>query len=168
MITLDEAKDTIIEARRLGLSGAEFLTVLGPYNVARACNGIGPESMRPKWRERLNSWLWLFCPPARVHDCRFTHDNDGTDAKFRAANDELERNCLIMADSEYAWYNPLRYLWRHRAHVVAEACRQFGWYDWREAFDKAKAQVIVPCVEQKQFPASAGNAGGKGKQSLFG
>ena len=166
MITHQEAIQTIARAKELSLSGAEFMDALGVGNVARACNGIGPESMKPKWRERLNNWLWLFKDPCRVHDCRFTFDNDGTDAKFRAANDELERNCLIMADSEYVWYNPIRYLWRHRAHVVADACRQFGWGDWRKAFDAAKAQGIVSCAEKKQFPAGAGNAGGL-KGNLF-
>ena len=159
MITLDEAKDTILEACRIGLSGAEFLYVLGPSNVARACNGIGPEDMPEKWRRKLDKCIWLFVVPCRGHDCRFTYDNDGTEAKFRAANDELERNCLIMANTQGAWYNPKRWWWRHNAKVVAWICQTFGWDSWRRAYERAKAQGIAPC--NNQFPASAVNAGGE-------
>lgn len=155
---IDEA-GFVLTAGVYGLSGAEWLAELPLGKIRAAYNGIGPEWLPVQIREKLNKWLGLFAVCAVVHDCRFAYDNDGTDAKFRAANDELERNCLIMADSEYVWYNPIRYLWRHRAHVVAEACRQFGWDDWRKAFDAAKAQGIVSCAEKKQFPASAGNAG---------
>ena len=148
MITLEEAKATIHFAFEHGLSGAEFLAALGLSNVARACNGIGPEKMPEKWCRKFDDWLWLFRIPCRGHDCRFTYDNDGTEAKFRAANDELERNCLIMADAMYAWYNPLRYLWRHRAHVMAWMCREFGWDAWRDAYKKAQEQGIVACAQK--------------------
>jgi len=158
MITLTEAHDTIDEAARLGLSGAEFLATLGPSNVARACNGIGPERMPEKWRKKLTKWLSLFLVPSRGHDCRFTYDNDGTEARFRDANDELRRNCLIMADTK-AWYNPMRYVWRHRAHLTAWACQTFGWDSWREAYATAKEQGIVSC--SKDFRSSGRNAGRK-------
>lgn len=156
MITLEEAKETIAAAQRLGFSSADFLARLGPANVARACNGIGPEKMPEKWRRKLDKWLVLFRDPCRGHDCRFTYDNDGSEAKFRAANDELRRDCLIMADTR-AWYNPMRYIWRHRGKVVAWACQEFGWDSWRRAYERAKAQGISPC--NSQFPAGAGNAG---------
>ena len=160
-MTLQGAQESISLAGAFGLSGAEFIATLGDENVMWACNGIGPAWLKPSLREKLNKWFRRFRVCADVHDCRFTFDNDGSDAKFRAANDELERNCLIMANSEYKWYNPLRYLWRHRARVVADTCRLFGWSDWRKAFDAAKAQGIVPCASQ--FPPSGGNAGGEGK-----
>lgn len=157
MITREEAKGTIDTAVAYGLSGAEFMARLGSSNVARACNGIGPEKMPKKWRKKLDKWFWLFCVPCRGHDCRFTFDNDGTEAKFRAANDELRRNCLIMADAAYKWYNPMRYIWRHRGKVVAWACQEFGWDSWREAYERAKAQGIVSC--NGQFRPSGRKAG---------
>ena len=135
-LTMQQAALDIGRALKLGLSGADWLYTLGPEKVAAAYNGIGPERMPEKWRARLDSWLWLFRVPCELHDCRFVHDNDGTEAKFRAANDELERNNLIVADAEYAWYNPLRYVWRRRARLVAWACREFGWSAWRDAFEK--------------------------------
>lgn len=158
MITLEEARATINAAVAYGLSGAEFMARLGSSNVARACNGVGPEDMPEKWRKRLDKWYWLFCVPCRGHDCRFTFDNDGTEAKFRAANDELRRNCLIVADAAFKWYNPMRYIWHSRANGVAWACQELGWDSWRKAYERAKAQGIAPC--NGRFPAGAGNAGG--------
>lgn len=134
MITIDEAIQSIARAVRLGLSGSEFMARLGPEKVAAACNGIGPERWSQKARDTLDKWLWLLRPAADGHDCRFAYDNDGSDAKFRAANDELERNGIICADAEYRWFNPLRYLWRHRARVMADMCRQYGWSAWRDAY----------------------------------
>ena len=91
----------------------------------------------------------MYTVPCVQHDCRFAYDNDGTEAKFRAANDELERNCVIIADETYAWYNPLRYWARLKGRAIAAACRIGGWSAWRKAY-------------KKQFPAGAGNADGKG------
>ena len=136
MMTLTEAEYTIGRAIVNGLSGAEFLETLGPENVRRACNGIGPDRWPEARREKFNKWLWLFADPAAGHDCRFTFDNDGSEAKFRAANDELERNCLIVADATYRWYNPLRYLARRKGRLMAQACRDFGWRAWRAAYEK--------------------------------
>lgn len=130
--------DYVLYARDLGLSGAEFIGNLSLGQIRVAYNGIGPEWLKPSLRQKLDRWLYVFVVCTVIHDCRFVYDNDGSDAKFRAANDELERNCLIVADAEYSWYNPLRYLWRHRARVVAKACRDFGWSAWRDAYEKNK------------------------------
>ena len=134
-MTLQEAQDSISRARALKLSGAEFIATLGDENVMRACNGIGPSWMKQYLREKLDKWFRRFRVCADVHDCRFAFDNDGEDAKFRAANDELERNCLIVADTDFAWYNPLRYWWRHGGRLMAKACRDFGWSAWRDAYE---------------------------------
>lgn len=136
MMTIEQAKSSIARAMDLGLSGAWFLHELGPERVARACNGIGPECWSPGARAVLNKRLGIFGVCADCHDCRFEFDNDGSDAKFRQANDELERNCLIVADATYGWYNPMRYIMRHRGRLVAQACRVFGWSAWRAAYEK--------------------------------
>lgn len=137
-MTIKEAKEAIVKASSLGLSGAEFIAVLGDENVMKAYNGIGPEWLPASVRSKLDKWLDTFSVCAVIHDCRFAFDNDGEDAKFRAANDELERNCLIVADDKYAWYNPMRYLARWRGRHVAEACRCFGWSAWRDAYEANK------------------------------
>ena len=135
---MKEAQDAIARAMDLKLSGAEFVATLGDENVMRAYNGIGPEWLPASMRAKLDKWLDTFSVCAVVHDCRFQFDNDGTDAKFRAANDELERNCLILANAKYAWYNPVRYLARWRGRHVADACRVFGWSAWRDAYEENK------------------------------
>lgn len=137
-MTLNEAKAYIDRAVDLGLSGAEFVAILGDENVAKAYNGIGPEWLDPKVREKLDKWLDLYAICAVIHDCRFVFANDGEDAKFRAANDELERNAIIVADDRYSWWNPLRYLARRGGRKLADACRDFGWSAWRDAYEKNK------------------------------
>lgn len=148
---IDEA-GYVLTAGVYGLSGAEWLAELPLGKIRSAYNGIGPEWMKPEQRKKLSKWLKMYTVPCVLHDCRFAYDNDGTDAKFRTANDELERNCVIVADVNYAWYNPIRYWARMKGRAIAEACRLLGWTAWRDAY--------------KAFPAGAGNAGGEGKQSL--
>ena len=135
-MTIEQARASIARAMDLGLSGAWFMRELGPERVARACNGIGPESWPEEARAVLNRWLGTFDVCADDHDCRFEYDNDGSDVKFRQANDELERNCLIVADAKYRWYNPLRYIARRKGRLMAQACRDFGWRAWRAAWER--------------------------------
>lgn len=53
---------------------------------------------------------------------------------FRAANNELERNNVIIADSRHAWWNPMRYWERSEGRLMADVCRRFGWSAWRDAY----------------------------------
>ena len=138
-MTVEEAKAAAVEIWDIGLYGAVFMNGLTAEQVAAAANGIGPESWSPEARAKLDKWLSTFRLAAVVHDCRFTYDNDGTRPPFDAANNELENNCLILANHHYAWYNPMRYLARHAAHIVADACRDFGWDDWRKAYQKSRS-----------------------------
>jgi hypothetical protein len=138
-MNIDEARQTIHRAWQLGLSGAQFISALGAVKVAAAYNGIGPKWLGEDKRKKLGKWLKAYAVPCVIHDCRFTYDNDGSDAKFRQANDELERNCVIVADSKYAWYNPLRYWARAKGRAIAQTCRIFGWSAWRDAYDEFRA-----------------------------
>lgn len=126
-MTTSEAATAIKEIVAANLHGAEFVCNLGALKVAAACNGIGPASWPAEWRAKLDKWLATFRRACDVHDCDFTYNNDGSTALFNAANDRLEKNCLILADRKYGWYNPLRYFARNRAHLLALACRLFGW-----------------------------------------
>ena len=92
---IDEA-GYVLTAGVYGLSGAEFLADLSLGKIREAYNGIGPEWLPAQIREELNKHLGLFAVCAVIHDCRFAYDNDGSAAKFNAANDELERNCIIV------------------------------------------------------------------------
>ena len=149
---IDEA-GYVLTAGVYGLSGAEWLAELSLGKIRDAYNGIGPKWMKPEKRKKLSKWLKMYTVPCVLHDCRFAYDNDGTEAKFRAANDELERNCIIVADATYKWYNPMRYWARLKGRTVAQVCRVFGWDAWRDAYD--------------EFRASARNAGGTLKGNLY-
>ena len=120
-----------------------FATAYGLYGVAKYINypievlaarwnGIGPESMDEAKRMKLNKWLKLFLPACFIHDQDFA-ESDGTRGGFMAANDRLERNCLIIADDRYEWYDPRRYLARRGGRLVADACRIAGWRAWQDA-----------------------------------
>ena len=136
-MTAEEATKAVEEMCRIGLYGSDFMRGLKPEQIAAACNGCGPEAWPEAWRAHLDSWLSTFRLAFDIHDCRFTYDNDGSRVKFDAANDELEKNCLVLADEKYAWYNPFRYFARNRAHIIADACRStFGWQAFREANEK--------------------------------
>lgn len=140
MISINEAKYAIEEAQAVGLYGYVWFQNLGPERIAEACNGCGPEWLAEEWRKRLTEWLWLFFTPFCIHDCQFTYLNDALRETFNLANDDLERNCRLMADSEYGWWHPMRYVWRHRAHLVTECCRDFGWSAWRDAYGKTNGR----------------------------
>ena len=143
----------VLTAGVYGLSGAEWLAELSLGKIRAAYNGIGPKWMKPEKRKKLSKWLKMYTVPCVQHDCRFAYDNDGTEAKFRAANDELERNCRIVADANFQWWQLRRYLARRAGRIMADACREFGWSAWRDAY--------------QEFRASARNAGGE-RQTLSG
>ena len=147
-MTKDEARRTIHRAWELGLAGAGFMSNLGAECVAESCNGIGPEWLPAAWREKLNKWLHVFRTACDIHDCRFSHANDGTTEKFSAWNDELEENCVKCADAEYAWYNPRRYLARRFGRRMADICRAFGWSAWEDAHDKQFRRPAVGATGQ--------------------
>ena len=141
MITEEEAAARFAAIRNLELYGWRFMASLTYAQIAHACNGIGPESWPADARKKLDRWLATFRLAADVHDCRFTWDNDGTRERFDYANDELERNCLVLADEKYAWWNPLRYFARRAAHLMAQACRDFGWSAYKDAYSKLKKEM---------------------------
>lgn len=135
MITEEQAKRAIAKAVATGLDGAEWFGGLGVWRVMQTCNGCGPEWMSARFRDCLTSYLELFFSAFCIHDCRYSFTNNGTKERFDEANGELGRNCKRLADAEYGWYNPMRYIWRHRAKIVEAACRDFGWSAWRDAFE---------------------------------
>lgn len=141
MITEGEAISRRAAIRGLELYGWRFMASLTYAQIAHACNGIGPESWPADARKKLDKWLSTFRLAADVHDCRYTYDNDGTRERFDYANDELERNCIVLADEKYAWWNPLRYFARRAAHLVAQACRDFGWSAYKAAYSKLKKEM---------------------------
>lgn len=146
-MTREEAIAAMREIWNAGLYGREFAYRFTPEQFAAGCNGIGPESWPEERRAKLDKWLATFRRAADVHDLRFTYDNDGTRQSFDAANDELEKNCRLLADGKYAWYNPWRYVARRGAHLVAKACRDFGWSAYSQAYEKQNPKGKLKCAE---------------------
>lgn len=130
----------------LSLAAAYGLDGIAKYidypieTLAARWNGIGPESMDEVMRKKLNKWLKLFLPACFIHDQDFA-ESDGTRGGFVAANDRLERNCLIIADDRYDWYDLRRYLARRGGRLVADACRIGGWRAWTDAYDARMANT---------------------------
>ena len=118
------------------LYGWQFVCGLSDKQVSEACNGCGPDSWPEEKRRKLTKWFATFSLAFDIHDCRFAFDNDGTREKFDYANRELGKNCLLLADEKYAWWNPLRYLARRAGKLIAALCQEFGWSDWKKAYNK--------------------------------
>ena len=137
-MTVEEAKNTIAEMREKLLYGCWFMSGLGPEKVAAACNGCGPASWPEERRRKLGKWLKTFKLAFDSHDCRFTYDNDGSRERFDYANEELLKNCRLLADLEYKRFNPVRYFARNRAHIIFILCQNFGWSAYQDAYNKQK------------------------------
>lgn len=109
----------------LNLKGGEIAQDFTISEIERIYNGLGPDRF-PDWlRELITLASGLFEPAALIHDLRY--HVGGTKADFTAANDEFRENCYTLVDAAYAWYDPLRYIWRFRAWRYARYCERFGW-----------------------------------------
>lgn len=137
MSTVQDATRMLSFAISYGLDGVAKYINYPIESLAARWNGIGPESMDEAMRKKLDKWLRLYKPACFIHDQDFA-ESDGTRGGFVAANDRLERNCLIIADDHYEWYDPRRYLARRGGRLVADACRIAGWRAWQDA---AKART---------------------------
>lgn len=124
----------------LELYGWTFVCSLTDEQFAVACNGCGPASWSAEKREKLTKWLATFLLAFDIHDCRFSFDNDGSREKFEYANRELRKNCLLLADEKYGWWNPRRYLARRAGKLIAVLCQDFGWSDWKKAYSTTQTK----------------------------
>ena len=133
MSTVQDATRMLSFAIAYGLEGVAQYINYPIETLAARWNGIGPESMDKSKRKKLNKWLRLYGPACFIHDQDFA-ESDGTRGGFIAANDRLERNCLIIADDRYdAWYDLRRFFARRGGRLVADACRIAGWRAWQDA-----------------------------------
>ena len=94
-------------------------------------NGIGPEWLPAFIREKLTKYLAIFAPACLIHDFRFWIGN-GSYLDFASANNALEENLYKCVNAEIKWYHPFRRLaGYYAAHLMAEACRRYGWSAYR-------------------------------------
>ena len=136
---IDELLKIAVEA---GLEGLDFLSQFSYAQLADGYNGIGPEFLPPKLRNKVTDILAIFAPAALIHDMR-NEMSDGTRASFLAANDEFRRNCIKLADFHFGPFRPRRYHARGIAQVLYDfvSAENFGWRAWLEAKERHAAKI---------------------------
>ena len=125
------------------LAGLDFLSQFTPDQLADGYNGIGPEFLKPRIREKVSEFLHIFAPAALGHDLR-NELSDGTRRGFQAANDEFYRNCLRLADYHYSADKRRRRRARAAALVLYGfvSAESFGWRAWLEAKERHAAKLF--------------------------
>lgn len=116
-------------AEKYRLEGRE---IIGKYNMQELCsiyNGIGPDAFPQRLRKGISALNPSLAVVAFIHDIEW-HESDGSREGFKASNDRFRTNGCKVADAEYAWYNPRRWLVRHQAARFARLCQSFGWSGW--------------------------------------
>ena len=123
---LNQINELVDKALIADLDGSDVLASVPAEDLQKIYNGCGPEWLHAKVRRILDKFFDVFAPAFLQHDFDFSN-GDGNPTLFNEANDRLKRNCLILADRKFPWYNWKRYIARDAALVIADACRQFGW-----------------------------------------
>ena len=128
---LAEITALIKKACDLKLTDAAWVACFSPEELATVYNGIGPEWLPYAIREKLTKYLAIFAPACLIHDFHYWI-GDGTLKDFNYANDTLEANCRKCINAETKWYQLLRRAaGYYAAHLMAEACRRYGWSAYR-------------------------------------
>jgi hypothetical protein len=124
-------KELLKKALELKLTDAAWVACFTPEELATVYNGIGPEWLPYAIREKLTKYLAVFAPACLIHDFHYWI-GDGTLKDFNYANDILEANCRKCINAETKWYQLLRRAaGYYAAHLMAEACRRYGWSAYR-------------------------------------
>lgn len=124
-------KELLAKALELKLTDAAWVACFSPEELAAVYNGIGPEWLPYSLREKLTKYLAVFAPACLIHDFHYWI-GDGTLKDFNYANDTLEANCRKCINAETKWYQLLRRTaGYYAAHLMAEACRRYGWSAYR-------------------------------------
>ena len=128
---LAEITALIKKACDLKLTDAGWVACFSPEELATVYNGIGPEWLPISIREKLTEYLAIFAPACFIHDFHYWI-GDGSRKDFNYANDILEVNCRKCINAETKWYQFLRRsAGYYAAHLIAEACRRYGWTAYR-------------------------------------
>lgn len=120
--TTEQARHLYNMAFMLELSGRELLR--DAELVVKECNGIGADWMPEIMRQACTELNAVMEVPAAIHDLRYSRGTTRADRQF--ADDEFRENCLAVIDHEYAWWHPLRYVFRRRAKRYYGYLRAFG------------------------------------------
>ena len=106
--------------------------ILRKYNMQELCsiyNGIGPDSF-PDWlREAISALHPSLAVVALIHDVEW-HESNQSQEKFDESNTRFKQNGYMVAKSQYAWYNPRRWIVMNQARRFGNICQKFGWKAW--------------------------------------
>jgi hypothetical protein len=157
---LAEIAALIKKARKFKLIDSGWVICFAPEELATVYNGIGPEWLPYSLREKLTKYLAVFAPACLIHDFHYWI-GDGTLKDFNYANDTLEANCRKCINAETKWYQFLRRAaGYYAAHLMAEACRRYGWSAYRTGRMNDE-EVRVPSSssrEEDKIPSSNSNS----------
>ncbi len=79
---------------------------------------------------------------AFIHDVEW-FESDGTEEAFKATNDRFKRNGYRVAEAEFGWYTPRRWIVMNQARRFGNICQKFGkggWLKCHEARLKLEAE----------------------------
>ena len=165
---MNDAEDKILaevtalrqKACDLKLIDAGWVACFEPEELAFVYNGIGPEWLPLSIREKLTEYLAIFAPACFIHDFHYWI-GDGSREDFIYANDILEANCRKCINAETKWYQLLRRsAGYYAAHLIAEACRRYGWSAYRagrvERFESDGVNSPTPSLPHSPSKLSLG------------
>lgn len=66
---------------------------------------------------------------ALIHDVEW-HESDKSKERFAESNARFKANGYKVAESEFGWYNPRRYVVMNQARRFGNICQLFGWGAW--------------------------------------
>ena len=129
MNKLKEIKRLRELAEKYALEDREILGRYPMNRLAQIYNGIGPDAF-PEW---LRGFVTALHPSlavvAFIHDVEW-FESDGTDEAFKATNDRFKRNGYKVAEAEFGWYNPRRWIVMNQARRFGNICQALGKSGW--------------------------------------
>ena len=129
MNRLKELKMLKEKAEELQLDNREILSKYTLTELSAIYNGIGPDSF-PEWLRNCISALHpSLAVVALIHDVEW-HESDKSKEKFAESNARFKQNGYKVAEAEFGWYNPRRYVVMNQARRFGNICQIFGWGAW--------------------------------------
>ena len=129
MNRLKELKLLKEKAETLQLENREILRKYTLTELSAIYNGIGPDSFPPWLRSCISALHPSLAVVALIHDVEW-HESDKSKTKFDESNARFKRNGYKVAEAEFCWYNPRRYIVMNQARRFGNICQIFGWIAW--------------------------------------
>ena len=151
MYTLKRIKELRKACRELQLEDSEILEAYSDRELKAICNGIGPDAF-PAWLRKFISALHpSLAPVAMIHDVEW-HESDKSREKFAESNARFKRNGRKVAEAQFCFVNPRRYIVWNQARRFGNYCQLFGWEAW------AGDCACAVCRKRREKEAGKGKA----------